>query len=278
VSEGPFIWLDGERASSLPLPDRGFSFGDGLFETLLVKHGAPLFVDYHLERMRCGLDMLGIPCQADLPGQIRAIASSLPGRVSPWASLRVTVSRGEGPRGYRPPQDCTTRVVIEASALEHDADHMQAPATVDVAALRLSHQPLLAGLKHLNRLEQVLAAQEAARNQVDELLMLDTQQALVSVVAGNLFLRRDGQLFTPPIKTCGVAGTRRRLIVENWAGACGLPVNEKNLSLDDIDHADELFYSNSLVTVRAIGRVQARTFSDHSAAEALFEQCWRELQ
>jgi 4-amino-4-deoxychorismate lyase len=102
--------------------------------------------------------------------------------------------------------------------------------------------------------------------------MLSQSGQLVSVVAGNLFLLREGRLQTPALVDCGIAGTRRRLVMEQWAGALGLTVQESTLSLQDLESADEVFYCNALQGLRPVVGFGRRHWSQHAVCEALFEQ------
>lgn len=271
MNSSPVIWLDGELTRDLPLPDRGFEFGDGLFETLLLRNSRPVFLDTHLERLACGLACLGFPPVTEVVvAQLQRALDALASQLWEWGTLRITVTRGAGPRGYAPPAVVTPRVVIQAVELPRDAGRMIGPAHLGVATIRLPTQPALAGLKHLNRLEQVMAASEASKLGRDELLMLDQAGHVVSVVAGNLFIVRDETIVTPPLLDCGVAGTRRRLVIEHWASHCGFQVAESTLTLADVQGADEVFYSNSLVTVRSVAQLDDTQFRSRAVADALF--------
>lgn len=279
MNSSPVSWLDGERADALPLPDRGVELGDGLFETLLAHRGQLLFVDLHLDRLRCGADMLAF---SDVSGaaemQLQLASDFLKDQHWEWASVRLTVTRGVGERGYAPPANNKPRIVIQAYKIDRDAGQMLQPASLEVAALRLSLQPALAGLKHLNRLEQVLAAQEAQQRGFDELLLLSHSGEVVSCIAGNVFLVRSGRIFTPPMVSCGVAGTRRRLIIERWAKMCGYDISVGVITLPDILAADEVFFSNSLITVRSVASIGDHEYACADVATALFEHFERDLQ
>ena len=272
-------WLDGTPVTALPLPDRGFDYGDGVFETLLLRRGQPLYPALHLERLQRGLTTLKFPSCLDTVEQyLQQALSEAAGFDWPWAALRITVSRGGGPRGYTPPDPARPRTLLTATALARDPLQIAAPATLGLATLRCASQPALAGIKHLNRLEQVLAALEASEAGVDEALMLDQAGNLVSVTSGNIFLVHDGNLLTPPLVTCGIAGTRRRLILQQLAPACGLAVRETPLGLEQLERCDEAFYSNSLLGMRPIGRFAAHTWSSHPVCEELFDRYCGELR
>lgn len=275
MSRQTAIWLDGIPTSALPLPDRGLDFGDGVFETLLLHDGKPLFSNLHLERLSLGLKALAIyDCLHAVRQQLDTVTKTISWH---WAALRVSVLRGGDERGYAPSDNSAPRILISVSQLDRDCGHMSTAATLGLANVQLSAQPLLAGIKHLNRLEQILAATQAKSERVDECLLLDQNGHLTSVVAGNLFLLREGTLLTPKLVNCGVLGTRRRLIIEKWAPAIGLAVHETTLTLPDLQDVDEIFYSNSLQTVRPIARLGGQNWSTHSVCEALFQQYQEEL-
>lgn len=270
MSQRPDIWLDGSPTATLPLPDRGSDFGDGVFETILVHQGALLFADVHLERLSLGLQVLAIPdCIAAARQQLDIVAVAIHWR---WAVLRLSVSRGSGQRGYTPSDNAVPRILISVSPLDRDCEKMMTAATLCFANIRLATQPFLAGIKHLNRLEQVLASAQAKAEGVDEAIVLDQNGHIVSVIAGNIFLVRQGKLLTPKLDNCGVLGTRRRLVIERWAPAIGLTVRETTLTLLDLQEAEEVFYSNSLQTVRPIARIGQQSWNSHGVCEAIFQR------
>ena len=269
ASQPNSIWVDGCPAQALPLPDRGLDFGDGLFETLLLSAGRPLYLEFHLQRLAQGLRVLGFPdCLADIKDQIHAVLNSgeFPGEMV----MRVTVTRGGGPRGYLPPQVTIPRVIIVTSARTGQSYlEMPPPAVLTVAKIRWGSQPRLAGIKHLNRLEQVLAAREREAAAVDEVVMLNQAGGVVSVSAGNLFVVNGDELLTPQLAECGVLGTRRRLIIEQLAPVLGLQVRELEMTVAQLESAEEVFYCNALVGVRPVGRFGAVRWQGHKVCTAL---------
>lgn len=271
------IWIDGVRSSSLQLPDRGLDFGDGLFETFLVHEGIPLFTDYHLDRLSLGLQTLGLPdCLDNVRPQLLDAASAA-GQEGRWAALRLSVVRGPGPRGYAPAINAMPRILIYVTKLDGDCAKMAPRAVLCISNLRLSIQPQLARIKHLNRLEQIMAAVQAQHERTDEGILFDQAGHLTSVIAGNIFLVSNGELLTPLLVECGVAGTRRRLIIEQWAPSIGLSVRETRLALADLHDAEQVFYSNSLQTVRPIAQIGDREWENHDVCEALFQRFLKEL-
>ena len=260
-------------AWSLPLPDRGLDFGDGLFETLLLHGGEALHLPLHLERLERGLRALAFPdCLTTASAQLGEILQSPALREMAWAALRLTVSRGGGPRGYAPPAQALPRIVIAVTPLQRSCAELASPSRLGVASMRWGSQPALAGIKHLNRLEQVLAAREAAQSGADDMVMLDQAGKVVSTTAGNLYMFAQGKIHTPRIGDCGIAGTRRKLLLEQWAPALGLEVVQRDLDPAELVSAEELFYSNSLWGLRPVGELGARLFQHHPVCNALFTQ------
>jgi 4-amino-4-deoxychorismate lyase len=270
-------WLDGNSTAVLPIPDRGLDFGDGVFETLLVQQGKLLFSELHMERLARGIHALALPDCLDTAKQhLETAASFIRKQNWSWTALRLTVIRGAGQRGYTP-SDLSPRILVVATRLDRDCGKMSAAATLSLADIRLSAQPLLAGIKHLNRLEQVLAAAQTQKDGAHECVVLDQSERLTSVVAGNLFLVRQGEVLTPELHHCGVSGTRRRLIIEKWCPSLGLKVREARLTLDDLRDSEEVFYSNSLQTVRPVARVGSQTWDSFPVCKALYGQYLEEI-
>ena len=269
VSEQGSIWVDGCHTQALPLPDRGLDFGDGLFETLLLVEGKPQHLELHLQRLQAGLDVLGFPdCLAEVVVQISAVLDSH--HVQGRAAMRVTVTRGAGPRGYLPPFEPKPRCVISVSdEIQPPNIEMLPPARLILANIRWGNQPVLAGIKHLNRLEQVLAAQQRKAAGVDEVVMLDQEGFVISVSAGNIYILEAGELLTPVLTHCGVLGTRRRLILDTLAPALNVPARETRISVEQLESASEVFYSNALIGVRPVASFGARSWSNHELCTSL---------
>ncbi|MEH6589649.1 MAG: aminodeoxychorismate lyase [Halioglobus sp.] len=277
MSSEPVYWVDGKQSSALPLPDRGLEFGDGLFETMLYRRGSIAFVEYHLQRLAQGLESLRFPdCISFVTTCLNTTLETLAEHSS--GSVRLTVTRGQGPRGYAPPLDCRPRIVISFNPGEYDLARLPGPATTDVCTVRWSNNIALAGLKHLNRLEQVMASQERMVAGLDEMLMLDQRERVISTISGNLYGVFDGEIHTPVIDSAGIRGTRRELLIKRWSRALGLNVIERDIDLPSLMCASELFYSNSLVGLRPIISVGERTWSSHPVCQALYSIYCGELR
>jgi 4-amino-4-deoxychorismate lyase len=250
------VWRGGERVDVLDPADRGFAYGDGLFETMRAQDGALPWWPRHRARLLAGARRLGLPFPADalLDAALAEALSNAPGGV-----VKLVLSRGAGARGYAPPSPeigLAPTLVVSVSAPPARAS---VPLAIDALGLRLGVQPALAGLKHLNRLEQVLGAREAAERGLDEGLMADSEGRVTCGTRGNVFARIDGRWITPPVDRAGVAGIARGLLLEAWPA-----LREGVLPLDELPRADALFLANAVRGILPAGRCGARTLDPRS--------------
>jgi len=251
-------WVDGVAGAPLDPGDRGLHYGDGLFETLAVADGRPRHLDRHLARLKDGLARLGIPADPApwTPELLSAAAQAPEGR----GVLKLVVTRGSGGRGYAPPDAPVPRRFLFLHPWPTGVEAgRRAGVAVRWCRTRLGEQPALAGLKHLNRLEQVLARSEWRDPAIAEGLLCDGAGRVVEGTRSNLFLVRDGVLLTPRLDRCGVAGVMRGLLLET-AAALGLEVRVTDLRPDDVEGADELFLSNSVIGLWPVRCLEGRTY------------------
>ena len=260
-------WVNGKPAVSLALPDRGLDYGDGLFETMLVQEGCVPWLQYHVQRLQDGMLRLGFDsaCSGAAKGHI---ASAL-GHSRISGIMRLTVTRGGGPRGYAPAESAEPNYIIQLHETDDAGQPRLAPARVGRSGVTLSIQPLLAGIKHLNRLEQVLAARERQLRGLDEMLLLDTKGNVISVISGNIFLVKGNQLLTPCLDECGILGTRRRLMLDELGPYLGLECRETSIGEGDLALADEVFYCNSVRGFQPFGSYRDHCWSQHSIVEQI---------
>lgn len=240
------LLVNGQPRATVSTGDRGLHYGDGLFETLAVVEGQPCLWDRHVARLVAGCQRLGIPKIGieSLTAEVQAMVAGQPSGV-----LKILITRGSGGRGYRPPQDVEpTRILSVHPRPDYPADWWRAGVRVRWCRTPLGIHPALAGLKHLNRLEQVLARAEWNDPEVAEGLMQDTEGHWVEGTQTNLFLVREGSLLTPRLSRCGIAGVMRGLVMER---ACryGLRVAEADIGTVDLAKAQGLFLTNSLIGI-----------------------------
>lgn len=247
-------WIDGVAGVSVPVDDRGLQYGDGLFETILVRNGEPRFLAAHLSRLTRGCVRLGISLDVEaLRGDIARALAPAP----TLAILKLVITRGSAPRrGYAPQSGPARRIVTLWETI--DTRSMAGGVTLGVAHTRAATNPALAGLKHLNRLDNVLAAAEIAGGEFD-VLMLDAADRLISGTSCNFFVARDGRLATPKLDSAGVAGVLRG-IVQREAPKLGLVVQERALTLADLAVADEVLVTNARIGVVPVSRVGEHAF------------------
>lgn len=247
------ILVNGRITSEIAIADRGLQYGDGLFETIAVHKGYPPLYQRHLRRLEEGCQRLGMGAlsRGILGQEIRQVCRGIARGV-----LKAIVTRGSGGRSYRPPPEPhLTRILSVHPWLDYPASFAEYGITLRVCGTPLGRNPLLAGIKHLNRLEQVLARSEWDDPMIPEGLMLDSEGWVIEGTMSNLFIVKDKRLFTPDLSYCGVAGIMRGLILEQ-ARACGVEAVVRSLTLADVEQAGECFVCNSLIGLWPVRRLE----------------------
>lgn len=263
------VLIDGRTAETVDVRDRGLHYGDGVFETIAVVGGRPQLWDRHLRRLEAGCARLGIDAAdgATLEEEAGWLCAGH-GR----GVLKLLVTRGAGGRGYRPASgSAATRILLFEPHAGYPAEPYRDGVGLRVCETRLGLNPSLAGLKHLNRLEQVMARREWDDPDIAEGVMLDTEGHVIEGTMTNLFLVADGVLTTPAIARCGVAGVMRAHVAE-LARRQGMVVPEQRLSLATVEQADELFVCNSLIGIWPVRRLGAATYRIGPVTKRLMEE------
>lgn len=247
--------VNGKLTDSLPLSDRGLAYGDGLFETLRVVGGRMPLLARHLQRLARGCEVLLLPCdRALIEAELVDAAERLGEGV-----LKLTLTRGSGPRGYAAPVQLAPSRILSAAPLAPVAPRRRDGIALFPCRTRLSEQPLLAGLKHLNRLDQVLARSEWQSSEFAEGLVCDQQGRPVECTMSNLLVWRDGSWITPLLTHCGVRGVMRDYLLDTLA-AQGVPVEERMMDMDMLYSAQEVCCCNSLIGVWPVVRLGERSW------------------
>ena len=241
------ILINGVAQDSISVTDRGLQYGDGLFETMAVINGEIPLWDKHWQRLALGCDKLAITCpdKSQLEHEITMLCQHDEDISEQHFVIKLIVTRGKGQRGYRFAKDlAATRILSTYPWPEYPEEYTSKGVAVCYCSTTLSENISLAGIKHLNRLEQVLARNEWA-DEFQEGLMLNMKGHVIDGTMSNLFVVKDNQLLTPALSTSGVAGVMRQTIIE-LAQELSMSVNEKTMTQAEIEQADEIFLTNSL--------------------------------
>ncbi|MFN3407535.1 MAG: aminodeoxychorismate lyase [Limisphaerales bacterium] len=264
------VFLNGqfvpEAAATVSVFDRGFLYGDGLFETMRVANGRIFLLERHLDRLERGAAFLGIVLPFPRAELARAAAELVRRNGLADALLRLTVSRGVGPRGYSPRGADRPTVVMTAHPFTAAPELLR--WRTRVASFRLPAGDGLAAFKTVNKLAQVLARAEAEAAGAEEALLLDTAGNVIEAASGNLFWLGNGVLHTPPVKAGVLAGVTRGLICE-LAAASGLPVRETVCRPDELRGADGIF-----LTLSSHGVVEVASVDGHPLPSAPETRRW----
>ncbi|MFK8018082.1 MAG: aminodeoxychorismate lyase [Gammaproteobacteria bacterium] len=259
------IWVDGVAAGQLPATDRGLRYGDGLFETMAVRNGRVIEFDRHLARLARGCDALGI----SMP-KLAHLNADLDGMNLPdLAVARLTVTRGSGGRGYAPDSASTVRRIWELNDWpQTDPAIYRDGIRVVWLETQLPLQPTLAGLKHLGRIQQVMAARELQTVAADDGLLCDAWGQVIEAVSANVFARLGNILMTPKLDNCGVAGICRERVLDH-AEALGLRTSIRVMRSPDFLGASEVFLTSSIRGVVPVRKLGGISLVDFDAAYAL---------
>ncbi len=262
------IFYGATRVDAWPADARAIAYGDGVFETMRVHRGSAPWWDAHWDRLARGAQRLRLP----LPGQAQARdeAAALFDDAGNGV-LKLLLSRGGGGRGYAPAANAApvwmlSRHSLPTPSLEADE---RAGLVLRWCETRVAVQPMLAGIKHCNRLEQVLAHAECVDVGADEGLMLDCQGAVISATAANVFVLCNGQWCTPPVDRCGVAGVCRSYLMPMLEAA------KTPLSQDDVDAAEAVFLCNAVRGILPVAQLGTRTWPRHPAVDEARRQLAR---
>jgi 4-amino-4-deoxychorismate lyase len=256
--------------------ERAIAYGDGLFETLLVRDGSIPLWSWHRQRLEQSLPRLQLAVDLDaLEQQCQAFAAHTFAEHAGQGIIKLILARAGGPRGYDYRAAISvTRHLAAYPVPRFPRAYLREGIKLHLCSQRLAQNPVLAGIKHLNRLEQVLAAGEFDRQQSAEGLLLDSTGAVIEGCMSNLFIVRNGVLVTPDLRHCGVAGVMRALLLQAIAPAMGIAVAIERLTLADVLAADECFIGNS---VFGIWPARALGVSTLAAAGPVYHQCWQAL-
>jgi len=248
------ILVNGVAENRINITDRGLQYGDGLFETIAVRKGIAEFLDAHLNRLVLGCEKLSIPFQQmkQLQDELNTVFHSLN---NTDAVIKIIITRGSGGRGYLANSDgVPTRIISTHLSPEYSASDRKTGIRVRFCQHKLSENTALAGIKHLNRLDQVLARNEWHDTDITEGLMFDQDNNVVEGTMSNLFMVSANQLLTPILNKSGVAGIMRGQIIR-LASENELAVKQCLISTQQLIDADEVFICNSVMGIMPVANI-----------------------
>ncbi len=248
---------------AVPASDRGFLYGDGLFETIAIQSGYPLLLPAHINRLAEGCQRLDIPIDEAM---VRKSVLESSANID-LGILRVSLTRGEGGEGYKPPEIVHPNIVISTRPWPHRPSRFaEEGIETGISEVNLSRQPLLAGLKHMNRLEQVMARKYCPATW-PEVIMTSNSNEVIEGSQSNIFLLGDkDELITPDLSYCGVAGVIREAVI-NLANDEGRPAVIRDIRFSELFSAKELFFTNSVIGVWPVRKLEGKTFEINTALE-----------
>ncbi len=249
--------INGSFDHTLSPLDRGFAYGDGVFRTLVMRDGLPENWPLHYQKLVADCAVINIVCPSAelLMSDLQQLFL-----LDETAVAKIIVTRGEGERGYAPPAvTMPLRVVIRTALPQYPEECFVNGVNLYVCETQLSSQPKLAGVKHLNRLENVLARMEWNDPTFTEGIMLDTNHNVIECTSANIFARFGDMLMTPSLHQCGIAGITRQRIID-IAHTLSLKSAVEIFKLEKLFSADEVIICNSLYGAWQVKTIQQKTW------------------
>lgn len=247
-------YVNGQQSECIPPGNRGLQYGDGIFETIRYESDLPLLGDYHLRRFKLGAARLNISFPKDFDFQLQSALDDRKSRLGKKSKqgfessfiCKMILTRGAGGRGYRPEGCRGSTLIISFSDLPSFPDqYLLEGVDLIVCEHRLSENPVLSGLKHLNRLDQVLASAELGSH--PEGLMCDQSGFVVEGTKSNVLFFRSGQVLTPRLTRCGVSGCLRQFLIDNAkTGELDVDFIETDIPVDTLNTMDGAAVINSV--------------------------------
>ncbi|KZZ62867.1 hypothetical protein A3762_01960 [Oleiphilus sp. HI0125] len=258
--------LEEESTSPLSLSNRGLAYGDGIFETIRVVQAKVPLLDYHRARFLRGVEVLSLGSSLELletfDDQLENAVRQLQLHGHENGLVKLIATRKEGGRGYAPIEPSSVDLFIQVFELPHyQESYYSSGIELALCSHRLSEQPMLAGIKHLNRLDQVMGAREL--NGAPEGVMLDQKNHVIEGTKSNLIALIDGTFYTPELSVCGIRGTLLSALLagelEEFDGS--FAIQERQMTLDDLHQADALLMINSVFGVWPVSQFQQSKYA-----------------
>jgi 4-amino-4-deoxychorismate lyase len=256
------VLINGKQQSTLSVFNRLTQFGDGLFETCIAENTSLLFWSEHFARLEKGRVQLKINPVSE-KAWLEDIATALAIANIANALVKIILSRGESMRGYGFEENIEpTRLVIISAMPEIPSKY-----ALSICYSGYANNQLLSNIKHCNRLEQILARSELRG---DECIMLDDNDCIISVTQGNIFAVKHSVLLTPNLDKCGIAGTRRAMVLK-IADELDLQVRVDALTLQELLECDEVFITNSVIGIKPVASIGEKIFTQQTVTQKLIQ-------
>lgn len=245
----PIISINGNISRSVDVEDRGFLYGDGVFETMRFQNGRLPLWQEHKIRLLSSIRKLFIQFEeADIESHLSEFLSRLP---SVNGVVKLVVTRGKGGKGVYPDKQSLPTIVLlfyERTAVKSDI-WLQPEVELVLSDHHLSENCYLAGIKHLNRLDYIIAAERTPVSSHQELLLADTEEKIIESMHHNIFIVQKDRVLTPKLSECGVEGVLKRVLISLIDHNDSISCSEQVLSYSDVINADEVFLTNAVVGV-----------------------------
>lgn len=265
------ILINGNEVSNISVYDRGLQFGDGLFETMRLDNASISSLSLHLDRLKRGCETLKIPFP-DMTALKNELDTIIDGQDN--AVVKIVITRGQSERGYKIPTDIESNRIIYLATLPTNIPQLKLSGIdTRLCETRMGLNPRLAGIKHLNRLEQVMARLEWHNEAIFEGIMRDINDHIVEGVMTNLFIVQRDTLITPLLDQCGVAGIMRQRVMKR-ANSLGIRLVERRVVLDDLLQADEMFMTNAVFGMIPVNSIEnIKQFSQQRPIYTRLDTC-----
>lgn len=249
--------INGKATTEITCLDRGLQYGDGVFETVALDNGKLLCWDEHIERLNLGCKRLNIPVENSKTLKNEALSLI---RSDKKGVIKIMITRGQGGRGYAIPEQVETGRIISLYPFPRYPESNANGISVRICEYKYAHNETLAGIKHMNRLEQVIARSEWSNTDIAEGVVLDKGNNVIEGTMSNIFCVNNHVLLTPELNLCGVEGIIRNKILE-LAPSLGINTEVKTISLDELKDADEIFVCNSVIGLWPVIKLEEQVFS-----------------
>jgi len=263
------IYINGkyfsDQEAKIESNDRGFLLGDGIFETMRVYGGKIFCFNDHYDRLKNSADYLDIPFTMP-PDEVKQIIEALLEKnelSNKDASVRLTLTRGSGPRGLLPPINVHTTLMLTAAPFTMNAHK---PLTALISEIRRNEFSPLSNIKSLCYLDNIIARNSAAKNGFDECIMLNTKGIVACASVANVFIVTQDKVITPRLEDGVLPGITRKMVI-NICNANNITVDEEAISESDLMHADEVFFTNSLIEIQPVAQINNKLINEGKIGE-----------